>query len=165
MKTSYDCFYENFIFYENFLWKLHMFLWKLHVNVTSGPLNLGNHNYRRIKNLIVSLEAISTLKFWSRSNILTVVLQHSNLWQYIRIVATNERKCKTRQKVSWSSAKICMILLTEFFGHKNLLITQHKNGHSCILFSKARVCLSLLKTPTQRTRLFSSFVRSCHHHH
>ena len=29
---------------------------------------------------------------------------------------------------------------TEYYWHKNLLITQHENGQSCTLFSKARVC-------------------------
>jgi len=39
--------------------------------------------------------------------------------------------------------KYACILMTESSGHKNLLITQHKTGHSCTLFSKARVCQSL----------------------
>ena len=40
-----------------------------------------------------------------------------------------------------------MNLIAEFCGHKNLLITQHKNSQSCTLFSKARVCKSSLKIP------------------
>jgi len=37
--------------------------------------------------------------------------------------------------------------MTEFFGHKNLLITQGKIGQNCTLFSKPRVCQSLLNMP------------------
>jgi len=33
------------------------------------------------------------------------------------------------------------------FGPKNHLITQDKTGQSCTLFSKTRVCQSLLKMP------------------
>jgi len=35
--------------------------------------------------------------------------------------------------------------MTEFLGHKNLLITQDKIGQSCALFSKPRICQSLFK--------------------
>jgi len=37
--------------------------------------------------------------------------------------------------------------LTEFYGHKNLLVKQHKIGQSCTLFSKAWVFQSLSKIP------------------
>jgi len=32
--------------------------------------------------------------------------------------------------------------MTEFYGHKYFLITQHKSGQSLTLFSKVRVCQS-----------------------
>jgi len=37
--------------------------------------------------------------------------------------------------------------MTELVGHKKLVTTQDKIGQSCTLFSKARVCQSLLKMP------------------
>jgi len=37
--------------------------------------------------------------------------------------------------------------MTEFYGHKNLLITEHKVGQSCTLFSKARVWQNFFKIP------------------
>jgi len=37
--------------------------------------------------------------------------------------------------------------MSELYGHKNFLMTQHKIGQSCTLFSKAWICQSLLKTP------------------
>jgi len=37
--------------------------------------------------------------------------------------------------------------MTEFFGHKSLLITPDNTGQSCSMFSKPRVCPSLLKMP------------------
>jgi len=53
-------------------------------------------NHRSVKNLIVlqSREASPTLKFRLRLNFQTVVLRHSKLRYYIRIVTTSERKCK-----------------------------------------------------------------------
>jgi len=42
--------------------------------------------------------------------------------------------------------KSACILMTEFYGQKNLLMTQRKIDLSCALFSKKRVCQSLLKT-------------------
>jgi len=35
--------------------------------------------------------------------------------------------------------------MTDFYGHKNVLIKQHETDQSCILFYKARVCHSLWK--------------------
>jgi len=54
--------------------------------------------------------------------------------------------------------------MTEFHGPKNLLITQHKIGYSCTLFSKVRVCQVLLWSQMYRIRLFRSLVRSGHNH-
>jgi len=58
--------------------------WKLHMSVTSQNWRqdlwiLEIVNYRRVKNLIVSHEAIPTLKFRSRLNINTVVLGYCKL--------------------------------------------------------------------------------------
>jgi len=54
-----------------------------------------------------------------------------------------KENAQIRRKVPWSS--VC-ILMTEFYGHKNLM-TQRKIGLSCILFSKTQVCQRLLKNP------------------
>jgi len=59
--------------------------------------------------------------FKSRMNIQGVVLRHSKLLKYMRIVATRERKSKTRQNGTWTSAKICTNFLDGTFRHKNLL--------------------------------------------
>jgi len=40
--------------------------------------------------------------------------------------------------------------MTEFFGHKILLITQDKISQSCTLFSKARVCHSVWRCQIHR---------------
>jgi len=61
-------------------------------------------NCRGVKNLIVSPEAIPTLNFRSRLNTQAVVLRHSQLQQYIRILAISEKKQKLAKKLS--SAKI-----------------------------------------------------------
>jgi len=58
--------------------------WKLHMTVTSRIWRqdlwiLETINCRRVKNLIVSREAILTLNFRSQLNTQTVVLQHSQL--------------------------------------------------------------------------------------
>jgi len=37
--------------------------------------------------------------------------------------------------------------MAAFYGHKNIFILQHKTGQTCNLFSKSRVCQSLLKIP------------------
>jgi len=72
-------------------------VWKLHMSVTSRNWRqdlsiLKTINYCRVMNLIVSREAIPTLKFWSRLNIEIVVLRHSKVRQNIGFVATSERK-------------------------------------------------------------------------
>jgi len=56
-----------------------------------------------------------------------------------------------------SCANTCMNFDEEFYGHKNLLITQHKNGWSCTLFSKAQVCQSLVKIPNAAYQLVPPF--------
>jgi len=43
--------------------------------------------------------------------------------------------------------------MSELYGPKNLLMTQRKIIQSCTLFSKARVCQSLLKTPSAAHQL------------
>jgi len=49
-----------------------------------------------------------------------------------------KENAQNRQKVSLSFAKSAKILITEFYRHENLLITQHAIGQTCTLFSKAR---------------------------
>jgi len=44
------------------------------------PLKLGNDNSRSNKNIILSIEAIPTLKLQSRFYIQTLVLRHSKVW-------------------------------------------------------------------------------------
>jgi len=65
-------------------------------------------NYRGVKNLNVSRDVIPTLKFQSRLYIQTVVLRYSKVRQYMRIVGTKERKCRTKQKVGKRSLIICI---------------------------------------------------------
>ena len=56
--------------------------------------HLTPRNYRRVKNLVVSRDAIPTLNFWSQLNTQTIVLRNPQVQQYIRILAIIERKRK-----------------------------------------------------------------------
>jgi len=55
--------------------------------------------------------------------------------------------------------------MTELCEHKNLLISRHETGQSCILFSKARVSQGFLKIPNAVYPLvpFSRQVCGCNH--